>query len=333
MARGARRILLLDLGFLGDTVHLLPSAWCIRQAFPQAQLHVMTAAHVRELLRLAPWIDRSWGYVRFPTSLPLYRQGPILRQLRAEKFDLVINLNGSDRSSILTRLTGAPLRLGRRPEGGGSWFWRQLFTHVVEQPYGDRPVLAQRFHCLLQAGFPGARPEFHVQIPPETAGAIASRLETANPFVHVSPFTTQDFKEIPPSTLAEVLNRLARWRPGLKIVLSCGPDARERTRMAALAGRLECAPWRVFAGDLSLLELTALISRSALHLGGDSGALHLAWMTGVPALAWFREYPRMRDWLPDGPQHRVFVGQASPNGIAGLDAAEMLGAAADLLAR
>src|SRR5438552_12137105 len=44
--RGARKIMVLDLGFLGDTVHLLPALWEIRQAYPAASLHVMVAEHV-----------------------------------------------------------------------------------------------------------------------------------------------------------------------------------------------------------------------------------------------------------------------------------------------
>jgi lipopolysaccharide heptosyltransferase III len=30
--RHARKVMVLDLGFLGDTVHLLPALWMVRQA-------------------------------------------------------------------------------------------------------------------------------------------------------------------------------------------------------------------------------------------------------------------------------------------------------------
>jgi hypothetical protein len=44
--RGARRVMLLDLGFLGDSIHLLPALWVLRQAYPDAELHVMVSEHV-----------------------------------------------------------------------------------------------------------------------------------------------------------------------------------------------------------------------------------------------------------------------------------------------
>ncbi|OYV45401.1 MAG: hypothetical protein B7X06_04575, partial [Verrucomicrobia bacterium 21-51-4] len=71
--RGAKKILVLDLGFLGDTVHLVPALACIRAALPQVQLEVMTAEHVTDLLKLTPWVDRVLGYPRFPKGPKWYQ--------------------------------------------------------------------------------------------------------------------------------------------------------------------------------------------------------------------------------------------------------------------
>ena len=64
--RAAKKIMVLDLGFLGDTVHLLPALWMVRQAYPQAELHCAVAAHVTSLMDCVPWVNRVWGYMRFP---------------------------------------------------------------------------------------------------------------------------------------------------------------------------------------------------------------------------------------------------------------------------
>ena len=45
--------MVLDLGFLGDTVHLVPALWMVRQAYPQAELHAVVADVV------APAIGRA----------------------------------------------------------------------------------------------------------------------------------------------------------------------------------------------------------------------------------------------------------------------------------
>src|SRR6266436_4592315 len=133
--RLAGKVMVLDLGFLGDSVHLFPALWMIRQAHPQAELHVIVAEHVVSLMECVPWVDCAWGYPRFPKHATLAENIRTVRRLRKERFEVVINLNGSDRSSWLTWLSGAPERLGRLPQDGGPWLWRSMFTEVVEHPW------------------------------------------------------------------------------------------------------------------------------------------------------------------------------------------------------
>jgi len=57
--RHAKKVMVLDLGFLGDTVHLLPALWMVRQAYPQAELHCAVAEHVVSLKDCLPWVDRA----------------------------------------------------------------------------------------------------------------------------------------------------------------------------------------------------------------------------------------------------------------------------------
>jgi ADP-heptose:LPS heptosyltransferase len=331
--RAARKVMVLDLGFLGDTIHLLPALWSIRQGYPRAELHVMVAEHVREILQVAPWVDRVWGYPRFPQSPSWHRLLGKIRELRRARFDVVINLNGSDRSSFLTFFSSAPRRLGRRPERGGPWFWDLLFTDIVEFPYKTMPISTQRWQCVKQAGFPGEEPEFKIEIPAETRRSIAEQLEFRNAFIHVSPFTTADYKELPLPQLTGLIRRLQQLRPDLPLVLSCAPNERETSKLARLLGGLERPPWKVFNGTLTLLELAALIQRSALHIGGDSGALHVAWMTGVPTVSWFRRYDGMADWMPRGARHGTVIGEASAEGLQGIETNALLESAGSVLSK
>jgi ADP-heptose:LPS heptosyltransferase len=64
----------------------------------------------------------------------------MVAKLRREKFDVLINLNGSDLSSWLTFFSGARARLGRVPSDGGPPFWRRMFTAHVQHPFELEPV-------------------------------------------------------------------------------------------------------------------------------------------------------------------------------------------------
>ncbi len=310
--RNANKVMVLDLGFLGDTVHSLPSLWMVRQAYPQADLHVAVAAHITSFMDCVPWVDRVWGYMRYPRHATLRENFQMVSRLRREKFDVLINLNGSDRSSWLTFLSGARERLGRIPDDGGPPFWQRMFTAHVSHSFTGEPVYWQRCHCLAKAGFPFTQPEFHVEISPEHLAAADILPADAGTYFHISPFTTADYKELSPAQLAEFIAALAKNFPDKKLALSCAPTPRELEKLKKLLALLSQKPWRVFAGNLNLTQLTAVIQHSALHFCGDTGTLHLAVMTGTPTIAWFWPNPGLREWVPTGDKYRVIVGANEP---------------------
>lgn len=311
----AKKILVLDLGFLGDTVHLIPALNCIRKAFPDKELHVMVSEHIMSLMELTPWVDKVLGYPRFPKGPKWYQDFPRVAALRREHYDAVINLNGSSRSSFLTFLSGAPIRLGRVPERV-RWFWRHLFTDHVYFPREERPIYKQSLECLKQLHFLNTEPaDFNIVIPEKAQERLDKLFSPAKPYVHISPCATLDYKELPINILAKSLNQLAESHPNLSWALSCAPTAREKAKLDALMRKLSFKPDCVFDGNLSLVELAALIKGSVLHMGADSGALHVALMTGVPTVSWFRDYLGIKEWAPEGENHVVLVGESSPRGL------------------
>ena len=306
--RGAKKVMVLDLGFLGDTVHLLPALWMVRQAYPQAELHVTVAAHITSLMDCVPWVNRVWGYMRYPRHATLRENLEMVWRLRREKFDALINLNGSDRSSWLSFLSGARERLGRVPPGGGPPFWKRMFTAHVHYPFGQEPVYMQRCRCLEAAGFPFTPPEFHVEIDPANLRAADISKADQGSYFHVSPFTTADSKELPPGQLVEFIVAMAKLFPEKRWVISCAPTRREFGKLEKFLPLLPFKPWRVFPGNLNLAQLAAVIRHAALHCSADSGPLHLAVMTDTPTVAWFRSHPSLREWMPTGEKYRVLIG-------------------------
>jgi ADP-heptose:LPS heptosyltransferase len=332
--RTAQKVMVLDLGFLGDTVHLLPALWMVRQAYPQAELHVTVSTHITSLMACVPWVNHVWGYMRYPRHATLKENWQMVSRLRREKFDVVINLNGSDRSSWLTFLSGARERLGRLPDDGGPPFWKRMFTAHVHHPFTAEPVYEQRCRCLAKAGFPFTSPEFHTQV--DAAGLRAAEISEADRknYFHISPFTTADTRELPPAQFAELIAALARTFPEKKLALSCAPTPRELEKLEKLLALLPQKPWRVCAGNLNLMQLAAVIQHSALHFCGNTGALHLAVMTNTPAVVWFQPDPGARQWLPAGKNYRVLFGADEPGApfLDGIATAELVQAAQSVLA-
>jgi heptosyltransferase-2 len=324
----------MELAGLGDNVHLLPALWLVRRQWPGAKLHLMVNAHVASLFKLTPWVDQLWSYPSSPKPGPAESLG-WSRNLRAERFDVVVNTTGSDRSSLITWTTGAGIRLGRRPADGGPPGWSLLFTHVMEHGYYEQPMYLQKWECLRDAGFgkAGDKPEFHVAIDPALRRAAGIDTADEGRYIHVSPFTTADERELPTAQVADLIARVRSLHPGLRIVLSCAATKRERAKLDALLPLLAEPPWKVFAGTLGVDALAAVIEKCAVNFSGDTGSLHLAMMTRAPAVAWFRAHKGEREWIPEGPRYRVLVSEGGlRDGLHGIETDALVRACGEVLA-
>ena len=120
--RSARKIIVVDLGFLGDSVHLVPALGEIKRHYPQAELHTLSAPLGRDVLQLAPCVDRAWAFPLGAQSPPWWRHWNLIGALRRERFEVAFNFSGADRTIFLTALTGARWRVGHA--AGRDHFWK-----------------------------------------------------------------------------------------------------------------------------------------------------------------------------------------------------------------
>jgi len=332
-----RKLLVMELAGLGDNIHLLPALWKLRQRWPDAELHVMVHVHVIGLFRLLPWVQRVWGYPASPKP-KLAGNWHWGRELRQQNYDLVLNTTGGDRASMLSWLTRAPQRIGRRPSDGGPRGWSLLFTRVLEVPYWIEPMFSQKLRCAALLGCEVSdadlmTPHFEVAIDPDLRRQAGVAPEDDGRYLHLSPFTTSPARELPLPQLAELITGLRTALPELRIALSCASTPRETARLAALVALLPEAPWRLWSGLLDVPALASVIAGAALNFSGDTGSLHVALMAGTPAVAWFRAHRGQREWIPRSPQYRVLVSEAPADAPAlpGIDTAALIDAAKTIL--
>ena len=107
----------------------------LRQNYPQAQIDVLLYQETQEMLASNPElstlfaIDRQWK--KQGARAHLGHELALLRRLKAQRYDLVVNLADQWRSAILTRLTGARIRLGFDFPKRRGFLWRHCHTQLV----------------------------------------------------------------------------------------------------------------------------------------------------------------------------------------------------------
>ena len=294
--RAAQKIIVVDLGFLGDSIHLIPALWEIKRHYPRAELHTLSATVGSEVLRLAPCVDRAWAFPLGPKSPPWWRHWDVIRALRREKFDLAFNFSGADRTIFLTALTGARWRLAH--PGGRQHFWNSWFIREwVPRADTALPVFEQRRQVLGAAGFSLEAPRFDLRADEQAVRWAAETIPAGA--IHLSANASTHLKEWPLENSIAMIKQLFRERPEQPVVATGSSRARERERLQKLATAVNNTRFQVLA-DLSIAQLAALLGRCRLHVGPDSGVIHLAMAMGVPTLSLFRDYAGLAEWLPRG---------------------------------
>jgi ADP-heptose:LPS heptosyltransferase len=303
--RAARKIIVVDFGFLGDSVHLVPALWELKRHYAGAELHTLSAPVGAELLSMAPCVDRPWAFPLGAKKVPWWKHWDILLALRRQRFDVAFNFTGSDRSIFTTAFIGAPWSLGY--EAGRRHFWnRWLVSDWVQRENRELPVFEQRRQVLAARGFSLEPARFDLR-EPEAARQWARQTVPEN-VVHLSINASTPVKEWPLENWIDLARALLGADGKLHLAATASANPREQERLSALARGANSERLVCMTGP-SLTRLAAVLQRCRLHLGADSGVLHLAMALGVPTLGVFRDHVGLKEWMPVGEQHRHFIAE------------------------
>ena len=296
-----RRVLVIRLRSIGDTVLATPSVIALRRFIPDAQIDILLEDWVAPLLEDFEFIDNV-----IPVENSRGGRLRAARRIRRSRYDLVFNLHGGTTSTFLTRATGAPHRVGyadyqysfllnhRSPPA--TEFWHRDHTHSAEQQ-------------LALLGFVGVPVEDRPRSRLAVNAAALERVRTAcvsgrpvtEPFVLLHPTTAFFTKQWPVENFARTAEFLAE-----KGIGSVAISSKNESRVLDQLRHAAKVPIITF-DDLTLPEITALASRAKVFVGNDSGIAHIAAAVNTPTVVVFGSSNRTH-WRPwtDAPNEIVF---------------------------
>ena len=288
----ARKILLVRLRSIGDTVLATPSAFALKRFLPHAEVDILVEDWVAPLLNNHPYIDNVIVLERGG----MMARARVARELRSANYDVVYNLHGGTTATFLTRATGAPHRVGFK-----TYQYAQLHTHKAPSPlllWGQQKAhsVEQQLALLGWTGVPVTdRPPTSLGVAAHAAGAINRRLAAAGlddrKIALIHPAAAFATKQWPVENFARVGDFLAerRFAP---VALVAPPES------AVLENLLKELSTPILSfNDLSLPEVTALAARSQLFVGNDSGIAHIAAAVGTPSVVIFGS-SNIAHWRP-----------------------------------
>lgn len=301
--KDVRRVLVVRLRSIGDTVLATPSLVALRRHLPEVQIDILLENWVAPLL---DGFDRVDNVIRVGKS-PADRLKTALA-IRRNKYDVVFNLHGGTTSTFFTRASGAPHRVGYR-----YYQYSAAYNHLLSSPsdFWKQERLHSAEQQLALLGFVGVpvedRPKSQLTVTQVANETINQKLEKSaicNPqsaFAMIHPAAAFETKRWPIQQFAQAAEFL--HEKGMTPVAVVSKS--ETTLLTDLASASK-VPIVTF-NDLSLPEITALASRAKIFFGNDSGIAHIAAAVGTPTVVVFGSSNRdhWRPWA-DFPNEVVF---------------------------
>lgn len=262
---GVKKILVIKLRQLGDVLLTGPVFNALRGACPGARIDAYVYTEAFGMLEGHPGVDGLVGYDRGWKRLGLWarlrREWEVLRKIRGEGYDLVVNLTEGDRGAIAARVARARVRVGFEPKGR----WQKgLYTHVVKHCPGLRHTVERNLDVVRRIGiFPGSGER-------ELFLKVGKSLVEGR-FVLIHPTSRWKFKCWP----VEKMRGLVAWlvSEGMRVVLTSGPDAEEVKMVGEIANGFDVVN---LSGKISLKELGGLIGACEFLVCVDSVPFHMA---------------------------------------------------------
>jgi heptosyltransferase III len=296
-ATARHKVLFLAFKYLGDVVVAVPALRAFRQRFPQDELHVLVAEDALPIVSTLPWLDRVWAFPRTRGKIRLRDSWPVIRKLRAERYDLSLDLIGNDRGAFLSAAIGARVRYGLHSPRGFLGR-RACYHHPIPEAPGEWHETRRHLHFLRAFGVDQeASLDLELRPDPRLAEEAAQILPEPSILAHIS--TSKPLKEWPISHWAR-LAELAT-REGVRITFATGPSPRERELLQNLQQLVPDAAVLPQIRDLALYF--AVLVRAQALVSGDTGPMHFAAGLGVPTVSLFGP-SILHQWAPIAPKAR-----------------------------
>ncbi len=268
------KILIIQTAFIGDVILATSVVEKLKQFHPQARLDFLLKKGHQALLANNPHLTEI---LLFDKSQQKYRNlFRLLRQIRKEKYDLVINLQRFASSGFLTAFSGAKEKMGfdKNPL---SFLFSKKFPHIIHSP--DNPVHEVErnlslIHHLTDKEL--IRPRLY---PSESDFEQVKKIA---PYVCMAPASKWFTKQWPAEKWIQLIAALGdRYEicllGGREDVALCEKIARQ-----SRAKRVQN-----LAGKLSFLASAALMARAEMNIVNDSAPLHMASAMNAPVIGLF----------------------------------------------
>jgi len=278
------RILIVGPNWMGDMIFMTPAIRAIRRCYPDSTICCLVPPRGLDLLSGNPHLNAVIPLNEKRGPAGIFQWWPLIRKLRAEKFDMAFLFHRSFTRTLVVWAAGVRNRIGYR-----TWKRGWLLTQAVDPVRKDSVHKADWFLRMLEgAGLATDGMKYEVGLSAEDHQEAQQLLNEwnvgkADRIVALHPGANWRLKRWPVGDFARLGDALAdRYRAKVLFV----GDKGDLPLVQQIQRKMRTRPL-VATGRTSFRQLGALLAKSSLLVSNDSGPLHLGLAVGTPVIALF----------------------------------------------
>ncbi len=283
-----KRIIVVDLLYLGDLLFAHPFFKGLRELFPEARIDLVANSNFSEIMRANPNLDHVYSYNKKWTAARSYK---FAKKLKMNNYQLGINIHGNWRTALILKLISADKSIGYGGKARGLFLdeevEKNISSHMIEFYLEFLNQMQQT--QFLDEYFKDRKIEFNnkdeylpvlkvEQVYNQSSERKLKNLGLKDEFVVLNTGGSWKTKRWPEKYFSGLADQLVER--GYRILFVGGPSDTERVRY--ILNQIKNKE-RIFnlTGKTSLLELAAILKKASLVISGDTGPVHVAAAVGT----------------------------------------------------
>jgi heptosyltransferase-2 len=285
------KILIIRLSSLGDILLSTPLIRGLRKRFPESIIDFALKSEYENLLKANPNLN-SLLTLESPGDFDNLKA--FARQIRDNNYDIILDIHSNLRSRYLCAFSKAKVRRWKPPRFK-RWFLVNLKLNLLK----DYPPIPLRYFRAVE----------DLQVPPDEAGLeffiplqVKTEIErrwlelgfAGKKVAAIAPGAKWFTKRWPIEKYSTLANELLQNNFTSIIILGSAEEREWGDIIQNMVGR----GITNFAGEFDLFQTGALLEKSALFIGNDSGLSHLAGAVGTPSMVIFGSTTKELGFFP-----------------------------------
>lgn len=270
------KILIIKPSSFGDIVQSNPVLTALRKEYEGCEISWLVFDTWKDVITLFPDVNHAIVWKKKKSFRSFFS---LVKLLRKERFDIVIDLQGLIRTSLLSLLTGAKKRIAVP----GMKEFSNLFTREAYPESSGMHAVERSLETVRFLSGKRHEPSFNITIPENAAEGLTSllkeqKISAGDKIIGIVPSVRGKGKQWPAPYYKELINFILEKLPEAWIVILGSVNK------SLVFDRQEVADLR---GKTSILHLAGMLKLCNIVVGGDTGPIHLASAMKIPTVAIF----------------------------------------------